>query len=161
MIISVLLIAVGYWFWGFIEYFVHGFLSHRWRTPVSPLHWGHHENIGNVFTPPIISGGLSLLAWYLSCLLLGYTWGSAFSAGWFAGLLHYEYVHWRMHYREPINKQQRFLRAHHFAHHFCNSKAYFGVTTRFWDEVFSSLPANWEEDYKRVEMILSIRSKRP
>jgi hypothetical protein len=159
MLITILLIIVGYRGWGLIEYGIHGLLSHRWKTFVSPLHWGHHEVIGNVFTPPIISLPLSFLAWGLLCLLMGIDWGSALSIGWFSGFLRYEYVHWRMHYREPVTPRQRFLRAHHFAHHFCNHKAYFGVTTRFWDQIFNSLPEQWRDDYRRVEHILSIDTK--
>ena len=36
-------LALGFASWGLLEYAIHGFLSHRLRTPVSPIHWGHHR----------------------------------------------------------------------------------------------------------------------
>ena len=35
-------LAAGWLAWPLLEYGIHGFLAHRLRTPVSPLHWGHH-----------------------------------------------------------------------------------------------------------------------
>ena len=59
-------------------------------------------------------------------------------------------MHWRFHFRPPASERERRLRAHHLAHHFRNPRAYHGVTTRFWDRVFGSLPAECERDYAAV-----------
>ena len=74
----------------------------------------------------------------------------AFSAGLLTGFLRYEYVHWRIHFRAPRSERQRVLRAHHLSHHFCDPNAYFGVTTRFFDRLFGSLPRHHRSDYERV-----------
>lgn len=143
--------AAGFGFlsWSFVEYAIHGLLAHRFRTPVSPLHWSHHRTPAAVFTSP--------LAWVpLAAAILAVTWavagpalGGAFFAGLLSGFLRYEYIHWRIHFRSPRTPRQERLRAHHLAHHFVNPKAYHGVTTRFWDHVLRSLPPDWESDYAR------------
>ena len=142
--------AAGLLAWPFVEYLVHGILSHRYRTFVSPLHWGHHRTPAAVFTSPLAWVPIALAILALSCGLAGALLGGAFTAGLVAGFLRYEYVHWRIHFREPRTKRQALLRSHHLAHHFVKPKAYHGVTTRFWDHVFGTLPEGWENDYARA-----------
>ena len=143
-------VAVGYLFWGFLEYAVHGLLSHRWKTFASPLHWNHHQNPRFVFTSPIAVIPTTLLLFSIGTLAAGPLLAGAFVAGTFAGFCHYEWTHWRFHFREPRSARERLLRSHHLAHHFCNARGYHGVTTRFWDRVFGTLPPDWREDYVRV-----------
>ncbi len=142
--------AVGLLSWSFVEYLVHGILSHRFKTFVSPLHWGHHKNAHNVFTSPLAWVPILMLFWAAGSLLVGMAASGAFTAGLLLGFLRYEYLHWRIHFRAPRNRRERQRRAHHLAHHFCNPKMYQGVTTRFWDRVFGTLPADAERDYAKV-----------
>jgi dihydroceramide fatty acyl 2-hydroxylase len=143
-------LVVGRLAWPFVEYLIHGILSHRLKTFVSPMHWGHHKNPHNVFTSPVAWVPISLLLWGIGTLLLGLPTSSAFIVGLLLGFLRYEYLHWRLHFRAPRHARERQLRAHHLAHHFCNPKMYHGVTTRMWDRVFGTLPADYERDYARV-----------
>ena len=141
---------IGYGFWGFLEYAVHGFLSHRWKTFASPLHWNHHQNPKFVFTSPLAVIPTTLLLFAIATLAADPLLASAFTAGTLLGFGQYEWRHWRFHFREPRSARERLLRSHHLAHHFRNPRAYHGVTTRFWDRVFGSLPADWRDDYARV-----------
>lgn len=141
--------GIGCLSWPLVEYGIHGVLGHRFRTFVTPLHWGHHRTPAAVFTSPLAWVPAAAAIFVLSALLAGAALGAAFSLGLLAGFLRYEYVHWRIHFRPARNARQERLRAHHLAHHFVNPKAYHGVTTRFWDHVFRSLPAGWESDYAR------------
>jgi hypothetical protein len=50
-----LAVFAGFASWGFIEYVIHGLLSHRFKTFVTPLHWGHH--IDNSRSAPLSSRG--------------------------------------------------------------------------------------------------------
>ena len=136
--------------WGLLEYIIHGFLSHRFQTFVTPLHWGHHREPRAVFTSPLAwmpAAGLlgATLGW-----LLGWELGTAAWLGLLLGFARYERLHWRIHFREPRNKREQRRREHHLAHHFGRPDQYHGVTTRFWDRVFGTLPDNWREDYARV-----------
>jgi sterol desaturase/sphingolipid hydroxylase (fatty acid hydroxylase superfamily) len=133
--------------WSLLEYLVHGVLSHRFQTFVTPMHWGHHREPRAVFTSP--------LAWIPAALLLGLAlWaglgpvlGFATLLGMLAGFARYERLHWRIHFRSPRNRRERLRRDHHLAHHFGHPDQYHGVTTRFWDRVFGTLPAGWRDDY--------------
>ena len=143
-------LGLGLLAWPAVEYAIHGLLSHRFRTPVSPLHWSHHRTPAAVFTSPLAWVPIAGAVLGLSTLAAGLTLGGAFTGGLLAGFLRYEYVHWRIHFREPRTKRQARLRSHHLAHHFVNPRAYHGVTTRFWDHVFRTLPEGWENDYARA-----------
>jgi len=149
MAIVALAALLGFLSWGLVEYAVHGVLSHRLKTFVSPLHWGHHRDPRAVFTAPLAVAPATLLVLALACWLLGAAAGIAFTAGLFAGFVRYERVHFRIHFREPRGERERILRAHHLAHHFVNPRAYHGVTTRRWDRAFGTLPASFERDYER------------
>lgn len=144
------LFGVGLLGWSLVEYGIHGLLSHRFSTPVSPLHWQHHREPDAVFTAPIawVPGFLAVYA--PLALLIGVASAAAITLGVLVGFVRYEYVHWRIHFREPETAGQKRLREHHLAHHFRNPKAYCGVTTRFWDRVFGTLPADADADYAAV-----------
>ncbi|MCG8591742.1 MAG: sterol desaturase family protein [Proteobacteria bacterium] len=142
--------ALGLASWSLLEYVIHGVLSHRFRTFVSPLHWGHHQRPHGVFTSPLAWVPGALLVFGLASLAAGTALAGGFTLGVFLGFARYEWVHWRIHFREPKNERERLLRSHHLAHHFCRPRLYHGVTTRFWDRVFGTLPADCEADYARV-----------
>ena len=149
--VSLLLwLAAGWLAWPLVEYGIHGVLAHGLRTPVSPLHWAHHADPHRVFTSPLAwlpAAGLGLaLLWSA----VGAERAIAAVAGLLAGFLRYEYVHWRIHFREPRGARQRLLRCHHLAHHYRNPQAYYGVSTRFWDRVFRTLPDTHARDYAAV-----------
>lgn len=142
--------ALGLLAWPAVEYLVHGVLSHRYRTFVSPLHWGHHREPRAVFTSPFAWLPVALLLTALAVAIAGALLAGAFMAGLLLGFLRYERIHWRIHFREPRNRREHLLRAHHLAHHFVNPRSYHGVTTRFWDRVCGTLPSSSDDDYARV-----------
>jgi dihydroceramide fatty acyl 2-hydroxylase len=142
--------ALGFSCWGLLEYTIHGLLSHRWKTFASPLHWQHHRSPRRVFTSPIASLPAALAVFALAATAVGSALAAAFVLGTLGGFARYEWLHWRIHFREPRDDRERLLRSHHLAHHFCNPRAYYGVTTRLWDRVFGTLPNGWRDDHARV-----------
>jgi sterol desaturase/sphingolipid hydroxylase (fatty acid hydroxylase superfamily) len=136
--------------WPLVEYAIHGGLSHAWRTPVSPLHWEHHKHPERVFTSPLAWVPSLAAIYLLAALGLGAVLAAGLTLGLLVGFLRYERIHYRIHFCAPRSERERRLRAHHLAHHFRNPKAYYGVTTRFWDRVFGSLPVSAADDYARV-----------
>jgi hypothetical protein len=151
MILRLLLaLMAGLLAWPLLEYFVHGLLSHRWRTFASPMHWGHHVDPHAVFTSPIAWVPSAILLWGLAALAVGPEISAGFVAGVVAGFLRYEVAHWRIHFREPRTDHERLMRRHHLAHHFCDPASYHGVTTRFWDIVFRTLPEEHAQHYAAV-----------
>lgn len=146
----VLLLAAGHASWGFVEYLIHGILSHRFRTPVSPLHWGHHREPHAVFTAPIAWVPVASILYVALALAVGWGPAGAFLLGLLIGFGRYEYAHWRIHFRVPRTPKEQLLHDHHLAHHFRDPKSYCGVTTRMWDRVFGTLPDTWREDHACV-----------
>jgi len=149
-IFPVVLFALGLAGWSFLEYVIHGWLSHTFRTPAAKLHWGHHRDPRRVFTSVGVWAPVAAAIWALLALAIGAAYAGAIVLGVLAGFLRYEHVHWRIHFRAPANARQELLRVHHLSHHFRNPKAYHGVTTRFWDRLFGTLPAHHRDDYARV-----------
>lgn len=144
------LVAAGFVAWPLVEYLIHGVLSHRLRTPAAAMHWTHHRDARRVFTPLLVWLPVALALWAAGAQLAGAAPAGAFVLGIVAGFLRYEHVHWRIHFRAPANAREELLRVHHLSHHFRNPKAYHGVTTRFWDRVFGTLPPGHRDDYRRV-----------
>jgi dihydroceramide fatty acyl 2-hydroxylase len=146
----VLFALAGFASWSFIEYAIHGLMSHRFRTFVTPLHWGHHVEPRSVFTSPVAWIPTYVAASALVVWLVGPAIGLSAMLGVLLGFVRYERIHWRIHFRAPRSARERLRRSHHLAHHFVNPDAYHGVTTRFWDRIFGTLPAANAEDYARV-----------
>jgi dihydroceramide fatty acyl 2-hydroxylase len=144
------LYVLGIGVWSFLEYVIHGWLSHTLATPAGPLHWSHHRDPRRVFTSVVVWAPASVAIWGLVAIALGAAPAAALVLGILSGFLRYEYVHWRIHFRAPRNARQELLRLHHLAHHFRNPKAYHGVTTRLFDRLFGTLPPDHRDDYTRV-----------
>lgn len=142
------LVLLGMAAWSFAEYLMHRFAMHtaRGRGLASREHLRHHAERDSV-----------LESWYYAwtgVVLVGLGMGSlaarglgpvgwALGAGWVAAYGTYDWIHWRAHRRPIANPYERFVRRHHFHHHFGHPLANHGVTTPFWDMVFGT--------YERVD----------
>jgi len=142
--------GLGFAAWPAVEYLVHGVLSHGHRTFVTPLHMSHHKNPRGVLTPPVAWVPTATLIWGGLVLAFGVPHATAAIAGLLAGFARYERLHWRVHFDRPRSAREEVLFAHHLAHHYRDAKNYHGVTTRFFDRVFGTLPARFEDDYAHV-----------
>jgi len=151
--------GLGVALWPLLEYAVHGWLAHRFRTFVSPLHGAHHIAPERVFTSPLAWVPVAGLIWLAATSLLGGALGSGLAAGVVVGFLRYEALHWRIHFRAPRSPREARRRAHHLAHHFCNARAYYGVSTDLWDRVFRTRPPEFEQHYARVRDVPPLRGR--
>lgn len=142
--------VLGFAAWPAIEYIVHGVLSHRFRTFVTPLHMGHHKQPRRVLTTPLAWVPAATLIWVALVLAVGTPCATAGIAGLLLGFARYERLHWRIHFDTPRSERERILFAHHLAHHYRDPKNYHGVTTRFFDRVMGTLPDRCDEDYASV-----------
>lgn len=128
---------VGGWLaWTLGEYLMHRFAMHalRGRGLTSRAHLTHHADRDSILEKwP--------LAW-TGVLLFGALWAAvvtpAFGVGWVFGYGFYDLHHWHAHRRPPSNRYQRWLRLHHFHHHFGHPRDNMGVTWPVWDMVFGT-----------------------
>jgi len=138
------LFASGLGAWTLLEYVIHGPLSHRFHTLISPLHDVHHRDPHAVFTA---RAWLPLLIITLALIMFsGLHPGTFFFLGVVAGFVGYEVVHYRIHFVRPRNRLETRLRIRHLAHHTYFPNAIFGVTSPFWDRVFGTEPAAGEQE---------------
>ena len=135
-----LLFVAGVAGWTFLEYAIHGWLSHRFHTFATPLHDVHHRDPHAVFTVGAwLPVGLSVL---IGLAFFGSSPAMVFFLGLVAGFAAYEAIHYRIHFRLPSSAIEARLRARHLAHHVAAPDAIFGVSTSFWDRVLGTEPAS-------------------
>ena len=144
---AVLAFAGGFLLWGLAEYLLHRFAMHELhgRGIMSREHLEHHVTAGWSFSythllswAGMLLVGFALwmpIAWWLA----GPAVGVAVAVGWAAGYFFYEYEHMASHLKAPRTRYQRWLRKHHFHHHFGRPMSNHGVTVPWWDRVFGTL----------------------
>jgi len=122
--------------WTLLEYVIHAWLSHTFRTFASPLHQVHHSDPRRVFT---IGAWLPVAASWIAGLAI---WGSApgivFYTGMVSGFVLYEFIHYRIHFGTRHNRFEAYLRERHLVHHYRAPNRCFGVTSPLWDRIFTS-----------------------
>jgi 4-hydroxysphinganine ceramide fatty acyl 2-hydroxylase len=138
-------VASGAVLWTFLEYVIHRWLGHDKRTMpnfFSVEHTRHHSE-GGYFAPSwkkaLAALGVYVLVAPLAVWAVGLVTGLVFAGSFVAMYVLYEVVHRRSHTHAGFEPYGRYLRRHHFHHHFTNPKANHGVTTPVWDVVFRTL----------------------
>jgi sterol desaturase/sphingolipid hydroxylase (fatty acid hydroxylase superfamily) len=135
--------SLGVFGWSFAEYAIHNWVGHlgRGRNEFSREHLKHHAR-GHYFasarkkataaTPAIL--GMAII----TGLVLGWSRGLAFTAGFAAAYVAYEVLHRRLHTHAPWGLYGRWARRHHFHHHFMDPRRNHGVTSPLWDFVLGT-----------------------
>lgn len=143
LIISVGCFSVGALSWSLAEYALHDYVGHRakGRNEFSREHLRHHAEF-EYFSPGYKKALSAVVAAALlsagAVPLLGLAPGLSFVVGFVASYLFYEWFHRRLHTHPPTTAWGRRMRKHHFAHHFRHPNANHGVTTPYWDRLFST-----------------------
>jgi len=140
-----LLFFEGWLVWTFLEYFIHRFLMHELIVPGNEdnlfKHQEHHQNPKNLkvsfshrFIILILGVGLILIAWKLNNLFTLF-------AGFFAGFLTYNFIHFILH--KPYGKYllPKVQKAH-ILHHTRYPNCGYSFSTILWDWMFGTLPPN-------------------
>jgi len=127
--------------WSLLEHVIHEQLGHvhiRHRNVFSVEHTKHHATT-HYFAPTVKKIGAAALTTTavgpLATLALGRRRGAAFTVGLVGMYATYEFLHRRAHTHGPNGRYGRWMRKHHFHHHFHNPKVNHGVTSPLWDRV--------------------------
>jgi dihydroceramide fatty acyl 2-hydroxylase len=136
MVVGLTLFAGGMLAWTFLEYALHGWMSHRFVTFATEIHQSHHRDPSAVFA---VSAWIPTAA-VLAILLIGFgmTPAMVFVCGLVAGFVVYEALHYRLHFVTPASRFEARLRTRHLAHHLAMDDRCLGVTTPLWDLVFGT-----------------------
>ena len=135
----------GMLFWTLLEYVLHRFLGHRpkGKNAFTKEHLRHHRE-GHYFAPAIEKAKLAVVILGGITLLFGifgfWLEGLSFAGGITLLYLIYEMIHKRAHTHAPVgmNFYGRWVRRHHFYHHFREPHKNHGVTSPIWDIVFGT-----------------------
>ena len=133
---------LGHGSWTTIEYGLHRFVLHGLQ-PFRRWHEEHHQSpTALICTPTILSATLIATLVYFPALILGDHWRAcALTLGVMAGYLAYSITHHATHHWHVDNAWlKRRKRWHALHHHAVAQPGCFGVTTAFWDYLFSSTP---------------------
>ncbi|MEC7987819.1 MAG: sterol desaturase family protein [Myxococcota bacterium] len=135
---------IGMILWTLAEYWLHRGLGHKKnkKNPFTVEHLQHHRDT-NYFakTSKKIWIATAVLGISTPLLSLFSSWFIGFytALGFTVMYLIYEILHRRAHTHPPFGFYGRWLRKHHFHHHFKNPRVNHGVTSPIWDLVFGTL----------------------
>ena len=138
-------VICGVMTWSFLEYCIHRVLGHDRRTFPNPFgseHTRHHAE-GDYFAPTwkksLVALAALLLVAPLAVWAVGLLYGPLYAVSFVTMYVSYEVVHRRAHTHAGFTAYGRYLRRHHFHHHFENPRSNHGVTSPIWDVVFGTL----------------------
>lgn len=148
---AAVLVLAGVFAWTLGEYVLHRFVMHELagRGLPSREHLLHHADPeGNPGRPLlswlgiVVVGGVLFAGpgwWIASSVGAVPAAGLALWGGWLLGYGGYERIHTRCHSHAPRGAYGRWVRRHHFHHHYGHPLANHGVTTPLWDRLFGTL----------------------
>jgi sterol desaturase/sphingolipid hydroxylase (fatty acid hydroxylase superfamily) len=147
-------IVCGLLLWTLAEYTLHRFVFHfRPRTArqariVYLFHGIHHHQPRcktRLVMPPVVSVPLALLFYggfylILSVALGRPQWIAPTYAGFIAGYLSYDMIHYATHHIPMRRVPGKVLKRYHLQHHYKTPEQRFGVSSPLWDTVFGTKP---------------------
>jgi dihydroceramide fatty acyl 2-hydroxylase len=142
---TVLLAVGGYFFWSLSEYWIHRVIFHfepekgfgaRLHWIIHGVHHDHPNDPMRLVMPPSVSVPLSALFVLGFYAVLGSPAFLPFGAGFLAGYLFYDMLHYHLHHHRPNTAVGRWLRELHMRHHFQDHERGYGISAPYWDSVF-------------------------
>jgi dihydroceramide fatty acyl 2-hydroxylase len=139
----------GYAMWTLFEYWLHRVVFHFEPSKGlgARLHWIihgiHHEHPNDpmrLVMPPSVSIPLGAVVFAAMYVVFGGRYAPGLGAGFFAGYLVYDMLHYYLHHFRPRGRVGRMLRERHMRHHFQDDTRGFGISAPYWDEVFRTSP---------------------
>jgi sterol desaturase/sphingolipid hydroxylase (fatty acid hydroxylase superfamily) len=135
----------GYALWTLFEYWLHRIVFHfepdhglgaRLHWIIHGIHHEHPNDPLRLVMPPAVSVPLGAAVFGLLYLAFGSDYAPGLGAGFFAGYLAYDMLHYYVHHFSPRGRVGRMLRERHMRHHFQDDTKGFGISAPYWDEVF-------------------------
>ncbi len=139
------LLLGGYALWTLFEYWLHRLVFHfepqdglgaRLHWIIHGVHHDHPNDPLRLVMPPAVSVPLGAAVFGILLALVGEGYAPGLGAGFFAGYLVYDMMHYYLHHFRPHGRLGRMLRERHMRHHFQDDTRGFGISAPYWDEVF-------------------------
>jgi sterol desaturase/sphingolipid hydroxylase (fatty acid hydroxylase superfamily) len=148
VVTTLLGVVGGYLLWTLSEYWIHRVIFHfepddgigaRLHWMVHGVHHDHPNDPLRLVMPPAVSVPLAALFVAAFVLIFGTPLAWAVSAGFLAGYLAYDMLHYALHHhRQPRTALERRLRELHMRHHFEDETRGYGISAPWWDIVFGT-----------------------
>ena len=141
------LVAIGYVVWTLAEYWIHRLIFHfepeqgfgaRVHWMVHGVHHDHPNDPLRLVMPPSVSVPLALGFYGLFVVTIGSSAAPAMAAGFLAGYLIYDNLHYYVHHHHPRSRLGKVLRELHMRHHFQDDTLGYGISAPYWDRVFGT-----------------------
>jgi len=147
---SIGLLQIAAWFvagvvvWTVAEYFLHRFLFHyeapgkigkRLHFIFHGVHHDYPNDSWRLVMPPALSLPLAYAFYLLFRSVVPHDGFFSFFAGFLAGYLFYDMLHYAIHHAPMKGKIWMALKTHHLKHHFKDPDAGYGVSSPLWDVV--------------------------
>ncbi len=141
------LFFAGLFVWTLTEYLLHRFVFHyeptsEWGKKLHFLMHGVHHDYPNdslrLVMPPVVSLPLALLFYALFFFIMGEASTWSFFAGFLAGYLFYDMLHYATHHFAMKGAIGLWLKHHHMKHHYQTAHRNYGVSSPLWDFVFGT-----------------------
>ena len=138
----------GYLLWTLAEYWIHRVIFHfepedgigaRLHWMIHGVHHDHPNDPLRLVMPPAASVPLALIFYAAFYVVLGADRAFAFGAGFLAGYLAYDMIHYALHHHTPRTRAGKWLRELHMRHHFQDDERGFGISAPYWDRVFGTM----------------------
>lgn len=137
----------GYVFWTLFEYFMHklvfhlvlpGALAARLHFLIHGVHHTHPSDPMRLVMPPLVSLPILLVVYIVLRLLCGPSLMLPVMAGFLAGYVAYDMLHFHVHHGRARTRWGAALRRRHMQHHFQDATRGFGISCPWLDEVFGT-----------------------
>jgi dihydroceramide fatty acyl 2-hydroxylase len=147
LLLTLALALGGYALWTLFEYWLHRIVFHfepdqglgaRLHWIIHGIHHDHPNDPLRLVMPPSVSVPLGTIVFGLLYLIFGGRYAPGLGAGFFAGYLAYDMIHYYVHHFRPRSRLGRMLRERHMRHHFQDDTRGFGISAPYWDEVFGT-----------------------
>jgi len=114
-------------------------LRHRFYFLVHGVHHDYPNDSTRLVMPPSVSIPLAAVFYYLFQAAVGAVAAPATFAGFIAGYLAYDTIHFATHHVRPRSSVSRSLKRRHFRHHYADSEKDFGVSSPLWDALMGTM----------------------
>src|SRR3954447_19916665 len=137
--------AAGYALWTLAEYWIHRIIFHfepeegfgaRLHWIIHGVHHDHPNDPMRLVMPPSVSVPLASGFVVAFVAIMGTPTAWAFAAGFLAGYVIYDEIHYHLHHHSPKTRVGKLLRELHMRHHFQDDTRGFGISAPYWDRVF-------------------------
>jgi len=138
------LFLLGVAIWTLLEYVIHRYVFHyqpksrigkQFHFIVHGVHHDYPNDAQRLVMPPAVSIPLAILFYGLFSLLFG-SMAAGIWAGFAAGYVCYDGIHYAIHHFPMKVGFFNRLKQHHLRHHFHDDHAGYGVSSPLWDYIF-------------------------